>query len=42
MRLPLPEWIMLLPPVVTLGAVVIAGLVVMIADLVRGGPPRGD
>lgn len=42
MELPLPVWIMLLPTLVSLGAGVIAGLVVMAVDLKRGRPPRQD
>lgn len=40
MELPLPVWIMLLPTLVSLGAGVITGLVVMTFDLTRGRPRR--
>ncbi|WP_449277515.1 hypothetical protein [Leucobacter sp. GX24907] len=42
MELPLPVWIMLLPTLVSLGAGVITGLVVVAVDFTRGRPSRGD
>ncbi|CAM3234265.1 hypothetical protein [Stackebrandtia soli] len=42
MDLPLPEWIMILPTLVSLGAGVITSLIVMVVDLIRGRPPHRD
>jgi len=46
--LPLPEWVMLVPTLATLGAGVVAGVIVVVVDLVRGrrarrgeGPQQG-
>lgn len=40
MELPLPAWVMLLPTLVPLGAGVVAGLVVVMVDLLRGRSSR--
>lgn len=37
-ELPMPEWIMLLPTLIALGAGVITALIVMVVDLVRDRP----
>jgi|GEM_PF-3494670 len=41
-ELPLPEWAMMIPTLVSLGAGVVAGLVAVVVDLVRGRRSHRD